>query len=141
MNIQYACHMSTNLFITCLSLSYISKSWRISFSCCWPRGRECMSYICTVYCETYYQLPGGSGILSLAGNKISLNLRRRSETSGTPSSRRGLDICILIEGYSMTYHRSYSLCPIMIAPPRTLLRTYSGILPKRHGILVELNET
>ena len=35
----------------------------------------------------------------------------------------------------------YSLRPIMIAPPRTLLRTYSGILPKRHGILVELNET
>ena len=25
------------------------------------------------------------------------------------------------------------------APPRTLLRTYSGILPKRHGILVERN--
>ena len=35
-----------------------------------------------------------------------------------------------------------SLRPIMIAPPRTLLRTYSGILPKWHaGILVELNET
>jgi hypothetical protein len=33
----------------------------------------------------------------------------------------------------------YSLCPIMIAPPRFLLRTYSGILPKRHGILVECN--
>ena len=28
----------------------------------------------------------------------------------------------------------------MIAPPRTSLRTYSGILPKRHGILVELNQ-
>ena len=25
------------------------------------------------------------------------------------------------------------------APLRTLLRTYSGILPKRHGILVERN--
>ena len=32
----------------------------------------------------------------------------------------------------------YSLRPIMIAPPGTLLRTYSGILPKRHGILAEL---
>ena len=36
---------------------------------------------------------------------------------------------------------NYSLCPIKKTPPRTLLWTYSGILPKRHDILVQRNET
>jgi hypothetical protein len=53
-------------------------------------------------------------------------------------------VCFRMQDDSMTYDihlyppvpgteysstTRYSLCPIMIAPPRTLLRTYSGILP------------
>ena len=57
--------------------------------------------------------------------------------TGTGAANTGISVAT---GHSHM-KTQYSLRPIKKAPPRTLLRTYSGILPKRHGILVKLNET